>query len=425
VQILAHNPEIQSYSNEDGHFITGFLIGTKPNEARWQISKRTGHELVQKFVGKDFAIIPELINKPLSEGGGGHYFGQDTKEDLLKGYAENSHGKYTRVKGPYSYNDGSDDYYYNFDIKLRDSKAASALLEHGSKTWVPYSHSPHIWPLAGPDDDIYDWEPIGGALVIKGAYGPQAVISKLCKGTASACEKSLGASSMTMKEAEERHYDHIDKVLEGVSFEKMCGQKDGELAQIITSLVSKTASSQISMPENKDSVTNTPQITTLTAEVAKPNATVNAQEAITTAKITNIVTPEQYAESEKSRLELEKRVTELVNKDKLNTLNNLFAKVKDEKAKEELIKKYSKLDNVDQIKEIINELYPILRASEEEEKKEEEKPVEEEKTAKKGRSGSLPKEPELPKEETESKAASVPVNKIRVMYDFLNTGGRT
>jgi hypothetical protein len=397
VQILAHNPEIQSYQNEDGQFITGFLIGTKPNEARWQISKRTGHQLVQKFVGKDFAIIPELINKPLSEGGGGHYFGQDTKEDLLKGYAENSHGKYTRVKGPYSYNDGSDDYYYNFDIKLRDSKAASALLEHGSKTWVPYSHSPHIWPLAGPDDDIYDWEPIGGALVIKGAYGPQAVISKLCKGTSAQCEKSLGAST--------------------------CEKEDTEIAEIISSLVSKSASSQISMPENKDSAT--PQITTLSTEVVKPNATVNAQEAITNSAIlTKVVTPEQFAEAEKRNQELEKQVTQLLNDKKMNTLNNMFAKVKDEKAKEELIKEYSKSDNVDQLKQFIDKVYPILRASEEEEKKEDEGEKPDVKAKEKSKSASLPKEPELPKEETESKAASVPVNKLQEILRFQMSGGR-
>jgi len=398
VQILAHNPEIQSYSTEDGHYITGFLIGTKLNDARWAINKNTGHDHVKKFVGTDFAIIPELINTPISQGGGGHYFGQDTKADLLKGYADNSHGKITRVKGPYSYNDGSDDYYYNFDIKLRDSKAASALTEHGASTWVPYSVSPHIWPLEGPDHDFTKWDPIGVALVIKGAYGPQAVISKMCKGTAVQCEKSMGASTST------------------------CEKGDEQTAQIISSIVSKSASSQLSMPENKDSVTNTPQVTTLTAEVAKPNATVNAQEAITTATLTKVVTPEQFAESEKEREELKKQVTELRTKDKLNTLNNMFVKVKDEKAKEELIKKYSKADNVDQLKEFITEVYPILRASEEE--KEEDNKEEPKVETKKGKAASLPKEPELPKEETESKAASVPVNKLQAIHQFINSGGR-
>jgi len=402
VQILAHNPEVTSYSNDEGHFITGFLIGTKLNDARWAINKTTGHDNVKKFVGTDFAIIPELINKPLSEGGGGHYFGQDTRDDLLKGYADNSHGKITRVKGPYSYNDGTDDYYYNFDIKLRDSKAASVLLQNGANTWVPYSVSPHIWPLEGPEDNFTRWDPIGVALVIKGAYGPQAVISKMCKGTATQCEKSMAGSSST------------------------CQEKDTELAQIISSLVGKVASSPHTMPEgNKDSATNTPVVTTLTADVAKPNATVNAQEAITSAQITKVVTPEQHTELEKKFIEQEKIITELKNKDKLNTLNNLLVKSKDEKAKEELIKKYSKFDNVDQIKEIINDWFPVLKASEQEEDKPaEDKDAGEEKQLKKGKAASLPKEPELPKEDTESKAASVPVNKLQEILRFRMSGGR-
>lgn len=401
MQVLDHQPDTRSFSNEEGHFIEGFLIGTKRNDANWRINKHTAHQLVQKFVGRDFAIIPHLIQTPLSQGGGGHYFGQDTKEDLLKGYADNSHGKYHKILGPYSYNDGTDDYFYNAIIKLRDSKAASALIEHGANTWEPFSISPHIWPRLGPDNDIYDWEPIGGALVIKGAYGSQAVISKLCKGTSAQCEKSLGASTST------------------------CEKGDEETAQIISSIVSKSASIQTSMPENKEA-TNTPQVTTL-AEVVKPNsnATVNAQEAITNAQITKVVTPEQFAEAEKRNQELEKQVTELRTKDKLNTLNNMFVKVKDEKAKDELIKKYSKYDNVDQLKEFITEVYPILRASEEEEKPAEENKEEPKTEGKKGKAASLPKEPDLPKEETsESKAASVPVNKLQEILRFQMSGGR-
>lgn len=153
MQVLAHNPEIESYSEETGNYIKGFLIGTKLNDANWKINKQTGHDLIKKFEGTDFAIIPHLLNTPLSKGGGGHYFGQDTPEDLKRGYAENSHGKYHKILGPYSYNDGTDDYWYSAIIKLRDSKAASELVKHGKETWVPYSVSPHIWPKAGPDSD--------------------------------------------------------------------------------------------------------------------------------------------------------------------------------------------------------------------------------------------------------------------------------
>lgn len=425
MQVLAQDQAIESYSDETGDYIKGFLIGTKLNDARWAIDKKTGHDLVQKFVGTDFAIIPHLLNTPLSQGGGGHYFGQDTLDDLKKGYSENSHGKYHKVLGPYSYNDGTDDYWYNAIIKLRDSKAASELVKHGAQTWVPYSISPHIWPKQGPDSDISDWIPIGGALVIKGAYGPQAVISKLCNGTAAACEKSLGAVSTNTEQ--------INKVLNEVA--KPCEIKDQELAQTISSQVSKVASFQISMVESKaDTATsNTPVVTTLTAEVAKPNvntssnATVNAQDAITTAQITKVVTPEQFAEAEKQNAELKKQVEQLLNDKKINTLNNLFIKVKDEKVKDELVKKYTKFDNVDQIKEIITELYPILRASEEEQK-DEDKPANDKDTeTKKAKSkgASLPAEPVIPKEETaESKAASIPVNKLKEILKFQMSGGR-
>lgn len=400
MQILAHNPEIQTYSNEEGHFITGFLIGTKPNEARWKISKRTGHNLVQKFIGKDFAIIPELITKPLSEGGGGHYFGQDTKEDLLRGYAENSHGKYVRVKGPYAYNDGTDDYYYNFDVKLRDSKAASELVKHGADTWIPYSHSPHIWPLAGPDDDIYDWEPIGGALVIKGAYGPQAVISKLCKGTAAQCEKSLGASS--------------DK--------PMCEKKDTEIAQIISSLVSKSASIQSSMTENPgNAAPSAPEVKTLNADAAKPNAVVelNAQNQISNAP--KIVSAAEFEAAQKEKAELQKQVKQLLD-DKRNTeLNGLladFTGTTEEKVKTEFVEKWFKKEvDAKLLREFYNDILSIKKekrkASEEEQNKEDVdkdddvvKP--EAKQAKTSKGASLPAETKIAEEDTtESKAASI------------------
>lgn len=246
----------------------------------------------------------------------------------------------------------------------------------------------------------------------------------MCQGTAAACEKSLGASGA----------DQINKVLNEVA--KPCEIKDQELAQTISSQVSKVASIQTYMPESKadtTSTSNTPVVTTLTAEVAKPNAnsnaTVNAQEAITNAQITKVVTPEQHSDLERRFAEIEKQNKELVEKDKKNTLNNLFQKVKDEKVKEELVKKYTKFENVDQIKEIISELYPILRASEEDDKSEEDKPAEDNDTqAKKvkGKSASLPAEPVIPKEEQdrESKAASIPVNKLKEILRFQMSGGR-
>lgn len=434
MQVLDHQPDTRSWSDSSGHYIECYGIGTKYNEAKWKINKETGHEKVQKFPGHHFAVIPELIQKPLSEGGGGHYFGLDTKDDLLQGYAANSHGVIERLKGPYSYNDGTNDYFYNFVIKLRDSKAAAALVQHGANTWVPYSVSPHIWPISGPDHDIQDWEPIGAALVIKGAYGPQAIISKMCKGTAVQCEKSLGASSMTMKEAEERHYDHINNVMQGVSFEKLCGQKDGELAEIITSLVSKSASIQTSMPENKEA--SPPVVTelkTTTVETPKPNTTVDSQMAITNAaQLSKVVTAEEFAASEKEKAELKKQVTQLLNDKKNNELTaviNEFAGVSDEKRKTAFVEKWFKKEvDIAILKEFYNDIKTEIaerrkKASEQgEEEQEDEDNKDKPQVKAKSKSASLPKEPELPKEE--SKAASVPVNKLREIIQFQMSGGR-
>jgi hypothetical protein len=429
VQVLTHNPEITTYANEDGHFITGFLIGTKPNEARWRISKKTGHDLVQKFIGRDFAIIPELIHTPLSQGGGGHYFGQDTKEDLLKGYADNSHGKFTRIKGPYNYNDGTDDYYYNFDVKLRDSKAAGVLFEHGPKTWVPYSVSPHIWPLAGPDDDITDWEPIGAALVIKGAYGPQAVISKHCKGTSAQCEKSLGASpvpttSMTFAETELRGYDHPS----------LCEKKDAEIAEIISSLVSKSASSPISMTESNPKEASQPVVTELSktttpqADVAKPNPTTTVESQLAVSNAPKIVTAEEFAASEKEKAELKKQVTQLLNDKKNNALTSLVVDLggtNDEKQKKEFVEKWFKKEiDADILREFYNDIKGVIaerrkKASDQGEEEEEEKDNGEKPLKAKSKSASLPKEPDITTTSNESRAASAPVNKARMIGEFL------
>jgi hypothetical protein len=432
VQVLTQDPEIKTYVNEDGeHFITGFLIGTKYNEARWKINKKTAHNLVQKFIGRDFAIIPELIQTPLSQGGGGHYFGQDTKEDLLRGYAENSHGKYVKIKGPYSYNDGTDDFFYNFDAKLRDSKAAAALYENGAKTWIPFAHSPHIWPIAGPDHDITDWEPIGGALVIKGAYGPMAVISKHCKGTSAACEKSLGASpvpttSMTFAETETRGYDHPS----------LCEKKDAEMADFISSLVSKSASSQTYMVENKEApapvVTELSKTTTAIPE-AKPNpiTTIDTQAAISNAPATKIVTAEESAALEKRLAELEKANAALVKDKKETQLTSLvidLGGITDEKQKKEFVEKWFKKEiDAEILREFYNDILAAKaerrkKASEQGEPEEDEKDEGEKPLKAKGKAGSLPREPDIPNKVTESKAASVPESKAKTIAAFLFGG---
>ena len=150
------------------------------------------------FIGKDFSIIPELLFRPLEQGGGGHVFGP--RDYVTKKYAENSHGKIVSLRGPYYHElrevgHEKDDYYYNAIVKLNDSRAASALLEHGNNTWVPFAVSPHIFinEEGGGNDEVgwKDWSGAALALVIKGAYGNEAVVSKLCNGPHQACKMEL------------------------------------------------------------------------------------------------------------------------------------------------------------------------------------------------------------------------------------------
>ena len=389
MQVLNDVPSINTFTNDEGHFIEAFGISTKRNGNNWAISKATGHEKIKQFQDKDFAIIPEMLRSPTK----GHYFGNETEADILNGYAKHSHGKIIKIKGPFNYNDGTDDYYYNFIIKLRDSKAAALLNEYGPKMTIPFSISAHIMPIEGPDWEIEDWHPIGAALVQQGAYGPEAIISKFCTGSSASCEKSLAAA--------------------------FCDKADAESAQIITSLVSKAASFQHNMAENiPNAVSNAPVVPELKAEpqTAAPLPAVNQIS----------MTKEQYEQAlkeaaEKAEAKSTERITALETKDKINTLNLVWAKVKDPTVKEALIKKYQAHDglkNVDVVKEIADD---VLKNLSQEEEKPEEKPAEEPPTTgKKSKAASLElaKEPDVP-EVKESKAAAQVDNPALTIHNFI------
>ena len=129
MQVVLPQPT-QSYQTEEGHFIKTFLISTKPNQAGWGISKETGHQKLQSFIGKPFVIIPDNLSSSKQKG---HIFA-DSRDGLLQEYKKHTHGIIESLSSPYFYGDGTDDYFYMANIKLNDSKAASALLEHGGKT---------------------------------------------------------------------------------------------------------------------------------------------------------------------------------------------------------------------------------------------------------------------------------------------------
>jgi hypothetical protein len=65
VEIVSTQPEL--FTTSEGNFFRSFLIGTKPNDANWFVRRETGHDKVKSALERDFAIIPELIQKPISE----------------------------------------------------------------------------------------------------------------------------------------------------------------------------------------------------------------------------------------------------------------------------------------------------------------------------------------------------------------------
>ena len=121
---------------EDVHLIESFLIGTKPNDAGWKINNGNN---IQDWVGKDFVMIPEKIFDP-NESQPGHVSGDSYEEEMAE-IKKHSHGKIVKVKGPFNYEDGSNDYYYKAVVKLNDSLSANALVDNGNRTWVPFAIS--------------------------------------------------------------------------------------------------------------------------------------------------------------------------------------------------------------------------------------------------------------------------------------------
>ena len=247
----------QFLQDETGNYINSYLISTKPNDANWKIHKNTGHEKVKTFLGRDFPIIPELIRKPVEKGGGGHVKG--TRDQILKAYAEHSHGKIVKVLGPYYYNDGTDDYYYRAITKLDSSRAASALIEHGKDTWIPYAVSPHIFIKEGNDLDGWtDWEGAGLCLVIKGAYGSDSIITKMCNGPEGKCIDAIASTSKGLDET---------------------------LAEIISSHISKFASTEQNMGNDNNAATSSGALATTPTGNPQTNTTVDPQRAITETQV--------------------------------------------------------------------------------------------------------------------------------------------
>lgn len=313
--------DISTFENEEGKFFRSFLISTKDNDANWKIERKTGHDKVKSAIQRDFAIIPELIKLPISQGGGGHYKG--TREQILKAYADNSHGKIVKLVGPFYYSDSPEDYWYDQITKLSNSRSASVLHSEGQKTWNGYDVSPHIFVNKGKNEVWEDWEFAGLNLVIKGAFGNQAIITKFCDGTEAKCFKDLVASSTNTN--------------------------DETIAELITSFISKTASTSHTMSNNE-------QVTKI--ESGLPDSSLkdksNSNTPTTSTNINSTVDP-QKGLSEAPKVEetmtvskaaweaMKKSVTDSDNERKEEILTSLFSVFEDEKEREKAMQPYEKL----------------------------------------------------------------------------------
>ena len=389
---------------EDVHLIRTFLFSTKttknpdPNYD-FNVSRENGHDKAKEYLGTDFAIIPHRIFAPLEEGRGGHV-ASGSYEEEMKEIKDNSHGKIEKLYGPFYYEDSPKDYWYDAGIKLSGSKAASVLIDNGSKTWTKFAVSPHVWSHEGEKNlDIIDYKPMGLFLVIKGSYGDEAVIKKMCTGSALKCGMSLAASIQAMLHSKD---------------EPKITPSEENIAETLNSFINLKDTKSVNMQEQKVEnfteplqVKEVPQIVSVTTTNTTDPIKTEVEETVTKVEVPKGITisNEEFEAYKKEREEHKQLVLE----NKTNKLNTLFSVVEDADAKKELINKYIGKD-VNLLVTFSNDLLPHV------EKFNKGKEEVGESKASAVISSVLKDEPK--KEEGESKASAVVPNKVNEVLDF-------
>lgn len=369
---------------EDVHLIEAFLIGTKPNEAGWAISKNPKTP-IQSWVGKDFVMIPEKIFDA-TQSQPGHSTGDTIDEDWEE-IKQHSHGKIVKVKGPYPYEDGSDDYYYNAVVKLNDRLSASALVENGSKTWTKFAVSPQIIRHVSTRDNITDYTPMGLFLVIQGAYGDESVVNKMCSGSELKCGTKLSAAIHNL------NHD----------------TNDAHLAEVLTSYISATA--------NKDIMSTQEVVQTPVPHYEKPIQVVQADTPVpilqkveqkNEEKIT--YTKEEYDAIQKQLKEqedLKTQVAELTKQRNESIINQVFGSIEDKEVRSQVFEKYGNLKDASIVKQVYEDINTHILP-----KVIEAKLAESKNDNKKESASVLKREPKIVKDET--LAASIETDDISI-----------
>lgn len=379
---ITDEPRLET-EKEDVHLIRSFLISTKENQAGWKLNKETGHEEVKKFIGKPFVMIPERIFKPLEEGRGGHV-ASDSYENEMVEIVKNSHGTIQKLYGPYYYDDSPKDYWYEAGTKLGSSQSAAILIENGSKTWDKFAVSPHIWTK---DDlnDVKTFTPMGLFLVIKGAYGSQAVVNKMCNGSELKCGTSLSAAIQNIND------DTMPEVLN--SFIQLNDSKDVKMAaQQVEKFTEPFEAKEVKVDVPTPIKVEEKKVEEIKVEQPK---------GIT-------ISNEEFETYKKEREEHKQLVLE----NKTSKLNTLFNVVTDADTKNDLVKKYISED-VNLLIKFSNDLLPHV------EKFNKGKDVETKTDEGKSETASVLKD-EPKKENAESLAGSIVPNKVNEVLDFVD-----
>jgi hypothetical protein len=422
VQILEH-PIVTYDKEERANHIRGFLISTKVSERThldpetgFSISKENGHERVKTFLGRPFSIIPESLD---SAGGDGHFYGF-TEDDLIKGYDNHAHGTINQLYGPFYYDDNSGDYWYDFGAKLFNSAAAQTLKDYGERMWTKFAVSPHIVRQEESPINQKNWKGIGVALVKRGAYGVQAVISKLCNGTKMQCAKTMSSAG---------------------AFCNCCKDTDNNIVKMINSHLSSAGSFNSNMNDNTTTGgTNIPPVTGTSADY-NSNIRFNDQTTNNTPGLTVTVPdkPEQktmtlkeYEELVALKTEKEnlvKTVEQLESDRKTDVLNSIFSSenITDEATRKTLYDKYYGVKSIQEVN-LIKSLYtdwtshivPTLKeqikAELQKEVKTNTEPEKDEKKKNSAGSTQLRKEPKEDKKDEEKQSAGASINEAQLIH---------
>ena len=161
---------------------------------------------------------------------------------------------------------------------------------------------------------------MGLFLVIKGAYGDNAVVEKMCSGSALKCGTSLSAA--------------IDQLNHNTS--------DQHLSEVLTSYIAATDKESV-MSQTQELVqpTNTVQPAVyqkpIQAEVVQPQVELKKDENIT-------LTKEEYDTVQaqlKEQTDLKTQVAELKKERNQTILNQVFGNIEDQEVKTKLFEKYN------------------------------------------------------------------------------------